>query len=270
MTPLHLPPATPPAAPSPVRDDTPDTRPPAVRLGDPALRAALTRYVKKCRVASRNIEDVVQQALIEAWKQQARWPKTRHELEACIITIAGWRSSDEYRDRKRLKLGTPPPDQSAAQDQAADDQDSEDPMALVADVVPPEVPEQLRKAQMLVNANPGWRRGFSWILRNWHGETYEEIATRDGVPVDSVRDGIKYVRRKLNEAVRDGILVILVMLLFGLFLRLVHNRPENDHATPPPGPVPTIVAPPPPAPESTPTETATGQRVPASDKPRVR
>lgn len=232
------------------------------------------RYVKKCRVASRNIEDVVQQALMEAWKQRARWPSTRRELEACIITVAGWRSTDEFRDRKRLKLATPAPDQSAAQEQSSDDRDAEDPMALVADVVPPEVPEQLRKAEALVEANPGWRRGFSWILRNWHGETYEEIATRDGVPVDTVREGIKYVRRKLNEAVRDGILVVIVMVLFGLFLRLVHNRPENDHANPPPGPVPTIVAPPTPAPQ-TPQPAPNGDpapepRPPASDKPPVR
>jgi hypothetical protein len=169
-----------------------------------------------------------------------------------------------------LRLAEPPPDQSASQEEPIDDQDGEDPLAVVADVVPPEVPEQLRKAEALVNANPGWRRGFSWILRNWHGEKYEEIAARDGVPVSSVRDGIKYVRRKLNEAVRDGVLVIIVMLLFGLFLRLVHNRPENDHANPPPGPVPTIVAPPPPAPEAPQTEPATAPSSVSSEKPPVR
>jgi DNA-directed RNA polymerase specialized sigma24 family protein len=245
-----------------------------VRLGDPALRAVLMRSAKKRRVAARNVEDVVQQSLVEAWNQRTRWPASREGLEAFVLQIAGWRAVDEFRDRKRLRLAEPPPDQSASQDEAVDDQDSEDPLAIVADVVPPEVPDQLRKAGALVNANPGWRRGFSWILRNWHGETYEEIAAKDGVPADSVRDGIKYVRRKLNEAVRDGILVILVMLLFGLFLRLVHNRPENDHAKPPPGPVPTIVAPPrvaPEAPQPTPAANPTpAPRSPASDQPPVR
>jgi DNA-directed RNA polymerase specialized sigma24 family protein len=245
-----------------------------VRLGDPALRAVLMRSAKKRRVAARNLEDVVQQALVEAWNQRTRWPASREGLEAFVLQIAGWRAVDEFRDRKRLRLAEPPPDQSASQDETGDDQDAEDPLAMVADVVPPEVPEQLRKAEALVNANAGWRRGFSWILRNWHGETYEEIAAKDGVPVDTVRDGIKYVRRKLNEAVRDGILVIVLMLLLGLFLRLVHNRPENDHAKPPPGPVPTIVAPPPVAPEApqpTPTANQTpAPRSPASDKPPVR
>jgi RNA polymerase sigma-70 factor (ECF subfamily) len=261
-------------APSPSAGETPDARPPAVRLGDPALRAVLLRCAMKRRVAARNLEDVVQQALVEAWNQRARWPASREGLEAFVLQIAGWRAVDEFRDRKRLRLAEPAPDQSASQDEAFDDQDAEDPMALVADVVPPEVPEQLRKAEALVSANPGWRRGFSWILRNWHGETYEEIAAKDGVPVDTVRDAIKYVRRRLNEAVRDGILVIIVMVLFGLFLRLVHNRPENDHANPPPGPVPTIAAPPPPAPGAPQTapaaDPAPAPRSQAHDKPPVR
>jgi DNA-directed RNA polymerase specialized sigma24 family protein len=245
----------------------PDARPPTVRLGDPALRAVLLRCAKKRHVTTRNLEDIVQQALVEAWNQRARWPASREGLEAFVLQIAGWRAVDEYRDRKRLRLADPPPDQSASQDAAVDDQDAEDPIALVADVVPPEVPEQLRKAEALVNANPGWRRGFSWILRNWNGETYEEIAAKDGVPVDTVRDAMKYVRRRLNQAVRDGILVIIVMLLFGLFLRLVHNRPENDHANPPPRPVPTIMAPPPPVPAADPAPTPAS---PAHDKPPVR
>jgi RNA polymerase sigma factor (sigma-70 family) len=252
---------------APAPDEAPDTRPPMARLGDPALRAMVMRCAKKRPVAARNLEDVVQQALVEAWNQRTRWPASREGLEAFVLQIAGWRAVDEFRDRQRLRLAEPPPDQSASQNEPMDDQDGEDALAVVAEVVPPEVPEQLRKAEELVNANPGWRRGFSWILRNWHGETYEEIATRDGVPVESVRDGIKYVRRKLNEAVRDGILVIIVMLLFGLFLRLVHNRPENDHAKPPPGPVPTVVAPPSPAPEAPQT---TAPRSTASAKPPVR
>lgn len=136
------------------------------------------------------VEDVAQETFLRVFRALPNFDRNGPaRLSTWILTIASHRTIDELR---RRKLDTRPLESPSATN-------------LVAQARADETAERKMLARVIARAvdelAPEYRAAF--ILREYHGLEYAEIATALGIDLGTVKSRLNRARRRLREALEE-------------------------------------------------------------------
>ncbi len=136
------------------------------------------------------VEDVAQETFLRVFRALPNFDRNGPaRLSTWILTIASHRTIDELR---RRKLDTRPLESPSATN-------------LVAEARADESAERKMLARVIAQAvdelAPEYRAAF--ILREYHGLEYAEIATALGIDLGTVKSRLNRARRRLREALQE-------------------------------------------------------------------
>jgi DNA-directed RNA polymerase specialized sigma24 family protein len=188
---------------------TMSTEPPAMKtlLGDPALRRALSDFVRR-RVPASDVDDVVQTVLVDALAA-TNAPADPRELTRWMLGVARHKVADLHRRAHR----EPPaelPDLEAAP-------------------APIEELEMARWAEEQAGSSRDAKQTLAWMAREGEGEKLEAIATDAQVPAARVRQRVSRMRRWMKErwlAELAAVAALGVVALVAWWWLQHHDRPE--------------------------------------------
>jgi len=198
---------------------TPDpTGAPKDPLTDPGVRRALEDFVRR-RVATPDVDDVVQTVLCEALASDAR-PRDPAELRRWLIGVARHKIADLHRRSAREEVSDIP--------------------ELAAPPPPIEERELARWAEEQAGSTHDAQRTLSWMAREGEGEKLESIAAEEQLPAARVRQRVSRMRRWMKERwlaelAAVAALAVLAVLLARLF------RKDPDEVAPAPEPAPSVL-----------------------------
>lgn len=200
LTPAHQVQAMPPRRPqrSPELDEL--TVASAQRGNSRARRALVERYQRpvlalvsrmlRGRGEAALVEDVAQETFLRVFRALPNFDRNGPaRLSTWILTIASHRTIDELR---RRKLDTRPLESPAAshlEARARADESAE--RKMLAQVI----------AQAVEGLAPEYRAAF--ILREYHGLEYTEIATALGIDLGTVKSRLNRARKRLRQALGE-------------------------------------------------------------------
>jgi RNA polymerase sigma factor (sigma-70 family) len=193
-------------------------------LGDPALRRALSDFVRR-RVPSAEVDDVVQTVLVEALAAPNR-PRDPAELKRWLLGIARHKVVDHHRRATRE-----PPTELPE---------------LEASPAPLEARSLVEWAEEQAGSEGEAQKTLAWMAREGEGEKLEAIAAEEKVPAARVRQRVSRMRRWMKErwTAELAAVAMLGVLALAAWWLLTRERPEADKH---PDVAPTI-APEPPSP----------------------
>lgn len=211
----------------------------------PALFKRLEKFARKKKVPARATQDVVQDALATAWKGRRRWPREPQALVPWMYTVTHARAVDWFRAQENTEQHLGKKDTIVAR---------------AAPAAPMEAYEALQWAREHAATKPGLLRAFGWVTRHVMGESYVEIAEKDGVTEETVRSAVFDLRQSLVEHLgKDTVLAVLGAFLVLLAVSLIWRArieahrprptpdlPRIEQPAPAPAPAPAPVAPSPP------------------------
>ena len=200
---------------------TMSTEPPAMKtlLGDPALRRALSDFVRR-RVPPSDVDDVVQTVLVDALAA-TNAPADPRELTRWMLGVARHKVADLHRRAHR----EPPaelPD-------------------LEAVPAPIEELEMARWAEEQAGSSRDARQTLSWMAREGEGEKLEAIATDEQVPAARVRQRVSRMRRWMKERWLAELAAVAALGVVALVAWWVLSRGDRPEALPQPAPSAPIV-----------------------------
>lgn len=204
---------------------TMSTEPPAMKtlLGDPALRRALSDFVRR-RVPPSDVDDVVQTVLVDALAA-TNAPADPRELTRWMLGVARHKVADHHRRAHR----EPPaelPDLEAAP-------------------APIEEIEMARWAEEQAGSSRDAKQTLAWMAREGEGEKLEAIATDEQVPAARVRQRVSRMRRWMKERWLAELAAVAALGVVALVAWWILTRPERPEAHPTPAPSAPILPEPP-------------------------
>lgn len=204
---------------------TMSTEPPAMKtlLGDPALRRALSDFVRR-RVPPSDVDDVVQTVLVDALAA-TNAPSDPRELTRWMLGVARHKVADLHRRAHR----EPPaelPD-------------------LEAVPAPIEELEMARWAEEQAGSSRDAKQTLSWMAREGEGEKLEAIATDEQVPAARVRQRVSRMRRWMKERWLAELAAVAALGVVALVAWWILSRGERPEANPLPAPSAPILPEPP-------------------------
>lgn len=205
---------------------TMSTDPPAATktlLGDPALRRALTDFVRR-RVPASDVDDVVQTVLVDALAAPNA-PSDPRELTRWMLGVARHKVVDLHRRAHR----EPPaelPDLEAAP-------------------APIEEIELARWAEEQAGSSRDAKQTLAWMAREGEGEKLEAIATDEQVPAARVRQRVSRMRRWMKERWLAELAAVAALGIVAVVAWWILQRGERPEANPLPAPSSPIVPEPP-------------------------
>jgi len=204
---------------------TMSTEPPAMKtlLGDPALRRALSDFVRR-RVPPSDVDDVVQTVLMDALAAPSP-PTDPRELTRWMLGVARHKVADLHRRAHR----EPPaelPD-------------------LEAVPAPIEELEMARWAEEQAGSSRDAKQTLSWMAREGEGEKLEAIATDEQVPAARVRQRVSRMRRWMKERWLAELAAVAALGIVAVVAWWVLSRGERPEAHPLPAPSAPIAPEPP-------------------------
>lgn len=157
----------------------------------PIVHGLVTRILK----SADDVEDVVEEAFWQAWRQADRFTSERGSVQTWLLTIARSRALDRLRATRRLRedsIDDGPTDQAGTAAEAAVVQSSSDPLLDVEHAerrqlvlaALSELPREQREAMEL-----GYFGGFSQT----------EIAERTGQPLGTIKTRMRLAMQKLRD-----------------------------------------------------------------------
>ncbi len=194
--------------PEPAMTDTPRS----ATLVDPALRAALGRFIRS-RVPDRDVEDLVQSTLTDAVAARST-PESQSELRKWVYGIAHHKIADYYREQPPMAGNEP-----AAEIDAA-----------VA-TEPLGAKDLLRWAENELPSGESVNHTFDWLLREGDGEKLEHIAVEAQMPAAVVRQRVSRLRKYFRErwtAQLAAALVVLLAVIGATYLFTAKRKPERE------------------------------------------
>ncbi len=204
---------------------TMSTEPPAMKtlLGDPALRRALSDFVRR-RVPPSDVDDVVQTVLVDALAA-TNAPADPRELTRWMLGVARHKVADLHRRAHR----EPPaelPDLEAAP-------------------APIEEIEMARWAEEQAGSSRDAKQTLAWMAREGEGEKLEAIATDEQVPAARVRQRVSRMRRWMKERWLAELAAVAALGVVAVVAWWVLTRADGPVAHPVPAPSAPIVPEPP-------------------------
>jgi DNA-directed RNA polymerase specialized sigma24 family protein len=204
---------------------TMSTEPPAMKtlLGDPALRRALSDFVRR-RVPPSDVDDVVQTVLVDALAA-TNAPADPRELTRWMLGVARHKVADLHRRAHR----EPPaelPDLEAAP-------------------APIEEIEMARWAEEQAGSSRDARQTLAWMAREGEGEKLEAIATDEQVPAARVRQRVSRMRRWMKERWLAELAAVAALGVVAVVAWWVLTRADGPVAHPVPAPSAPILPEPP-------------------------
>jgi DNA-directed RNA polymerase specialized sigma24 family protein len=206
---------------------TMSTEPPAMKtlLGDPALRKALSDFVRR-RVPPSDVDDVVQTVLVDALAA-TNAPADPRELTRWMLGVARHKVADLHRRAHR----EPPaelPD-------------------LEAVPAPIEELEMARWAEEQAGSSRDAKQTLSWMAREGEGEKLEAIATDEQVPAARVRQRVSRMRRWMKERWLAELAAVAALGAVALVAWWILSRGDRPEANPLPAPSSAPILPEPPS-----------------------
>jgi DNA-directed RNA polymerase specialized sigma24 family protein len=204
---------------------TMSTEPPAMKtlLGDPALRRALSDFVRR-RVPPSDVDDVVQTVLVDALAA-TNAPTDPRELTRWMLGVARHKVADLHRRAHR----EPP----------AELHDIE------ASPAPIEELEMARWAEEQAGSSRDAKQTLAWMAREGEGEKLEAIATDEQVPAARVRQRVSRMRRWMKERWLAELAAVAALGIVALVAWWVLHRADRPEANPLPAPSAPITPEPP-------------------------
>lgn len=204
------------------------TEPPALKtlLGDPALRRALSDFVRR-RVPASDVDDVVQTVLVDALAAPNA-PTDPRELTRWMLGVARHKVADLHRRAHRE-----PPAEHAE---------------LEAVPAPIEELELARWAEEQAGSSRDAKQTLAWMAREGEGEKLEAIATDEQVPAARVRQRVSRMRRWMKErwlAELAAVAALGIVALVGWWILRRGDRPEANPVPAPSAPIVPILPEPP-------------------------
>ena len=195
---------------------TMSTDPPAMKtlLGDPALRRALSDFVRR-RVPPSDVDDVVQTVLVDALAA-TNAPADPRELTRWMLGVARHKVADLHRRAHR----EPPaelPD-------------------LEAVPAPIEELEMARWAEEQAGSSRDAKQTLSWMAREGEGEKLEAIATDEQVPAARVRQRVSRMRRWMKERWLAELAAVAALGALALVAWWILSHRDRPEALPQPAP----------------------------------
>ena len=220
----------------------------AERLADPALLAALTRFVG-ARVPSSEVDDIVQSVVADA--MVSTHPPTEEEQVApWVHGIARHKVVDWFRANRR---------------EVPQDPELQDAVGALDNVA--EASDLYRWAQKELPEGEEHKRTLEWMLREGAGEKLEAIAADANEPAPRVRQRVSRLRRhyKARWAAQAAALAALLVIVLAIVMAS-RRKPEEIAPRTDPSAVPTAPSPEPIAPEPPPEQRAEQLRRDALEK----
>ena len=204
---------------------TMSTEPPALKtlLGDPALRRALSDFVRR-RVPSSDVDDVVQTVLMDALAAPSA-PTDPRELTRWMLGVARHKVADLHRRAHR----EPPAELGD----------------LEAAPAPIEALEMARWAEEQAGSSRDAKQTLAWMAREGEGEKLEAIATDEQVPAARVRQRVSRMRRWMKERWLAELAAVAALGVVAVVALWVLSRGEQPEANPRPAPSSPIAPEPP-------------------------
>jgi DNA-directed RNA polymerase specialized sigma24 family protein len=193
----------------------------AALLSDPTLRARIVCVVRK-RVADDDaVEDIVQEALTDAYAYETRLPAEDSAAKKYLFGIV--------RNKIRMHI----------REWVAKTHDSfDEEVHGKVDPAPVEARELVQK--IVAGVPPSRWETFTWFVRVTFGDSLAEIAREAGVEYDTAHKRIERMRDDLRRRANElTTMAAIVLLAFGI-LRTVRARPDPT-ATPDLRPQPSYV-----------------------------
>ena len=188
----------------------PTENPPPAKdsLGDPALRRALTDFVRR-RVSSADVDDVVQTVLVEALAAQNR-PRDPGEFKRWLMGIARHKVVDVHR-RSMREPPTELPD-------------------IEAGPAPLEARSLAQWAEEQAGSTRDAQKTLAWMAREGEGEKLEAIAADEKLPAARVRQRVSRMRRWMKErwTAELAAVAMLALLAVAAWWLLRREAPTTD------------------------------------------
>ncbi|MEP7126462.1 MAG: sigma-70 family RNA polymerase sigma factor [Byssovorax sp.] len=201
------------------------TEPPAMKtlLGDPALRRALSDFVRR-RVPPSDVDDVVQTVLVDALAA-TNAPSDPRELTRWMLGVARHKVADLHRRAHR----EPP----------AELHDLEGVPAPIEEL------EMARWAEEQAGSSRDAKQTLAWMAREGEGEKLEAIATDEQVPAARVRQRVSRMRRWMKERWLAELAAVAALGLVAVVTWWILHRADRPEANPLPAPSAPITPEPP-------------------------
>jgi DNA-directed RNA polymerase specialized sigma24 family protein len=192
----------------------PSTSTRAQVLSDPALGAALTRFVR-ARVPEADVDDVVQSTLADALSS-THAPDDAEQLRPWVWGIARNKIADFFRRTRREVLHEP----NVVEETAA------------AESAPTTAKELLRWATRELPNGDGDAHTLEWMLREGAGEKLETIAAEENVPAPRVRQRVARLRKHFRARWAAQLAAAATLVAVAIVVALLLRRHDDDIATP--------------------------------------
>jgi RNA polymerase sigma factor (sigma-70 family) len=199
-------------------------------LSDPALSAALSRFVR-ARVPEGDVDDIVQSTLADALSS-THAPDDAEQLRPWVWGIARNKIADFFR-RARREV---PQEPSIVEETAA------------AESAPTTAKELLRWATRELPNGDGDAHTLEWMLREGAGEKLETIAAEENVPAPRVRQRVARLRKHFRARWAAQLAAAAALVAIAVVVALLLRRGDEDIAKPEIVPVPSSPMPAPSAP----------------------
>jgi DNA-directed RNA polymerase specialized sigma24 family protein len=188
-------------------------------LGDPALRRAVEKFVRR-RVPPSDVEDVVQTVFVDALAAEGR-PEDPGELARWLLGIARHKVVDRHRRATREPAMELP--------------------EIAITPAPMEARALARWAEEQAGDKGDAQKTLDWMAREGEGEKLDAIAAEERIPAARVRQRVSRMRRWMKE--RWAAELAAVAMLAALALAawwLLHGKEAPPEAHDQPGTPPTI------------------------------
>ena len=192
-------------------------------LGDPALRRALSDFVRR-RVPPSDVDDVVQTVLVDALAA-TNAPTDPRELTRWMLGVARHKVADLHR-RAHRELPAELHDIEAAP-------------------APIEELEMARWAEEQAGSSRDAKQTLAWMAREGEGEKLEAIATDEQVPAARVRQRVSRMRRWMKERWLAELAAVAALGIVAFVTWWVLHRADRPEANPLPAPSAPITPEPP-------------------------
>ena len=150
---------------------------------------ALVSRLLRGRADPALVEDIAQDTFLRVFRALPKFDRAGPaRLSTWILTIASHRSIDELRKRR---VPTRPFDPAAFEIPAADRADVDTERRMLARLL----------GEAIDSLSPEYRATF--VLREYHGMEYTEIATALGVDLGTVKSRLNRARSRLKQALQE-------------------------------------------------------------------